>query len=1064
MRHPHRIYTATSMTICLLHKHGISGTKWQGLIYVHRKLYSINMTHSCHVRSRRMKVLLGFFVLSIALNTAGATPTPTPTPPTCENDICHMTSISGRLKISGVSSTYCTDTSALRTAIANRMGNTFCGSAVSQRACTADDAYILSCVVEAGNVAKVAYGVSGDGDGKAAALTGIGNVAALGTSLGLTVTTEEAAHVGKVDKSSNKQICTVSNGFLPINGVTAGTCNTNSLFFGGSSCSPTCASGAFLSREAKCSDTGVFEAAVCSSQSCGTGSVFNSATNACDLCIAGYGMNTTTGTCQVCTKPKYNNALSSDACADKSCIKGQGLTWHNSTHASCHACPDGQFSDSDTTGQCQPYSDCDAGHYVSQDGTNTANRECSQCPSGKFSSGKNSASCTTHKTCSAGEHQKTAGTATSDRVCVANVCTCVGGTAATRESCTSNNTHICESNKCNADRTYNPSSKMCDCKAGFKVVGNQCVQCPAGHWSLRSSASCDRCIAGYGMNTTTGTCQVCTKPKYNNVISGDACADKSCIKGQGFKWHNSTHASCHTCPTGQYSDSNDDGQCKDHTDCSPGQHEETAGSTTADRVCAPNVCTCVGGTAATGADCTQHNGKQCKADGCNSGYRFDAGAGQCVASTKHGIMGKMKIKGASSAFCNDTSRIRKRLAEALPTGTCGQAQSKCQPGQIKDRSCTFSPSSSTSGRRMLSTSSTTGNVDYVYSVETDPANAAAVTSVVTNSTAIQKIVQEEYPDDNMQVEETTAHATTTDTASGNIMCDISSGFMPVARGASLGTCANRTKFFAGESCSPVCENGAFLAKIASCDQFGVYDRAVCTQKQCTCQNGVKAVGATCNSHGDADCASCDTVFHLDIDAGGSGVHLCKANECSCANGKNVTGTACIAHQSNHCAYCFKGYYLNATSKACTACPSGTMQSVLVNANGASSCQSCPKGTAQPSTASSSCQECLDDQYTDQVGQATCTTQPTLSDLDCNHTAGKFPTKLPSKTTERACVSNPTCGDLDYHYTEQGMRCQTKCIDSLHSPTSACHLTREKFRQSPACSGSCRRRRTATLRR
>jgi len=624
---------------------------------------------------------------------------------------------------------------------------------------------------------------------------------------------------------------------------------------------------------------------------------------------------------------------------------------------------------------------------------------------------------------------------------------------------------------CGSNGVFNSVTKRCNCDAGYVNMpsypgGNECILCPPGYSSLSNSDTCNLCIAGYGKNASTGHCNECASPKYNNVISNAPCATKNCPKGQGFTWHNSTHASCHTCPSGEFSDSDTTGQCQQHSPaCNSSQYESQAPSAVADRVCLANVCSCDHGAAQTGADCTQHNGKQCKADGCNSGYRFHEG--QCVASTKHTIISKVKIKRASSTFCNDTSRIRKVIAKILPIGTCGQAHSKCQPGQIKDRSCTFSPLSSTSARRMLSTSSTTGNVDYVYSVETDPANAAGVTSAVTNSTAMQAAVQEEYSDDNIQVEETTAHATTTDTASGNIMCDISSGFMPVARGASLGTCANRTKFFAGESCSPMCENGAFLAKIASCDQFGVYDRAVCTQKQCTCQNGVGAVGAICNSHNNADCASCDTGFHLDIDVDSAGVHLCKPNECSCANGKNVMGTACITHQSNHCASCSKGHYFNATSKACMACPSGTMQSASTNTNDASSsCQSCPKGTAQPSTASSSCQTCLDDQYTDQTGQTACKAQPTLSELSCNHAIGMFPTKLPSKTTRRTCISNPSCGDLDYHYTEPGMQCNKRCALSLYMQTSSCYLTRNKFQQKPprgaGCSGSCRRRRTAIL--
>ena len=284
--------------------------------------------------------------------------------------------------------------------------------------------------------------------------------------------------------------------------------------------------------------------------------------------------------------------------------------------------------------------------------------------------------------------------------------------------------------------------------------------------------------------------------------------------------------------------------------------------------------------------------------------------------------------------------------------------------------------------------------------------------------------------------------------------------MPIAHGATIGTCTSVNTFVGGQSCSPVCATGALLTRNASCDALGTFHRAVCAPKECTCQNGIRAVGASCTAQGEADCASCNSGYHLETDAGGSGAHLCKPDVCSCANGQHATGVSCTVHQGNQCASCQQGYYLNATSKDCQPCPAGTRQGAITNVGGASSCQKCPKGTAQPFTASLSCTVCAADHYADQMGQTTCEPQPTLSELKCAHADGQFPKRLPSRDKRRKCVPNPSCQDLDYHYTESG--CKATCSVSLNDVTSPCHITREKFRQSPGCSSTCRRRRTSTL--
>ena len=1383
---------------------------------------------------------------------------PTPTPAaTCENDICH--SISGRLQISGtaVSGTYCADTSALRTAIANRMGNTFCGSTLSQRACTANDVYILGCVVEAGNVAKVAYGVSGDGGGNAAALTGIGDVAALGAASNLTVTTEEAAHVGKVDKSSNKQICTVpsGNGFLPSNGATVGTCNSSSLFFGGSSCSPTCASGTSLSRSAKCSDTGVFEAAVCTScqagyklvgnqcVQCPTGYSSLSNSTTCNLCLAGYGMNST-GHCNQCASPKYNDVVSNGACATKNCPKGQGFTWYYPTHADCHDCPSGQFSDSDTTGQCQQHAVCNISQYEYLAPNASNDRVCRNRPKITLVGGEHEFLSACNYTCGGGTYHDAGATCkdvsssnSSDytvdvsgetvqigilgnytikydckdkyggsavqvnRIVTVQdvtepvitsrhdnwICTRSDGHGQTFTTTTKqyliNEDGLWQPVTCvakaiitqvgtpytdfgvtcaddfrdeqrNSDRvtvSVNPSINLtmttpaahesyplnerlqqaeftptnpgtytitynCDDQSGNKAPSQNhtlYVVCPSG--TFEDDGVCKPCNShshqtletfSRTMNATSCTAHtVCTdlpwstggvvefgnathdtwcQPKptqlvplsyasqyaavrpydnssnsterhevrpyfdptysnyvqdverhqevsYNYVDRGAKClipagdiptqpapggawfddglysfntdvkvsvkirnsdeewetrstcsynvstqeakCDATEKSGLGFNVAKSVFAVHYQCrgllsskivevvdtqpPVLKFYDEANrhnetsyvllDGitkilsnrteiffaspfyqhytprnaRCCDNgfSNCekwaidgmetsltqdinvsaSPGSPFPLKGNATSNYSMQYGNChdrsyneqlTAHGAGSTTYSDpefryvkvevkaaTTESRRLQCQyvanqyANKCSrtcgdtsssnsmidmserverstdfSGVSFlnkgvftmscDEAAityhSECSAFSSDRLcqnpktfVGKTKLNGVPPNVCDNTTSLRKAIASTFPKGTCGQVNALCQADDLTDLLCAFtSPSSSSSSsRRMLST---TGNVDYAYSVQSDATNETDLISAMTNETAIADAVNDQPEYDNVQVEEnsTTTHVTTTNGYSGSIMCNVTDGFVPAARGASAGTCTDADQFLGGQSCSPACENGAILTQNASCDALGVYRPAICTQKQCTCDNGEQAVGVPCNSHGEADCASCDAGSYLDNDAGGSGVHLC------------------------------------------VACRAGTMQSVSSNSGGVSSCQSCPEGTFQPSTRSVGCLPCSDNQYTDQVGQNACKTQPSLSLLNCSHIDGEFPTKLPSKTTQRACVTDPSCGDLDFHYTEPGMQCNKQCARLHTKSTSPCYLTREKFRQNPpngpGCSGSCRRRRTITV--
>ena len=114
-------------------------------------------------------------------------------------------------------------------------------------------------------------------------------------------------------------------------------------------------------------------------------------------------------TCQACPPGKYNNLWNQHDCQQWSnCLAGQYIS-ANGTSSSDRECTD--------------FSKCPAGSYISTNGTNTADRVCSSCSANQFSSAANQMSCLDWTYCQSGEYVIRHGNATHNRVCES----CVGG-------------------------------------------------------------------------------------------------------------------------------------------------------------------------------------------------------------------------------------------------------------------------------------------------------------------------------------------------------------------------------------------------------------------------------------------------------------------------------------------------------------------------------------------------------------------------------------------------------------------------------------------------------------
>jgi hypothetical protein len=82
--------------------------------------------------------------------------------------------------------------------------------------------------------------------------------------------------------------------------------------------------------------------------------------------------------------------------------------------------------------------------------------------------------------------------------------------------------------------------------------------------------------------------------------------------------------------------------------------------------------------------------------------------------------------------------------------------------------------------------------------------------------------------------------------------------------------------------------------------------------QCTCTNGVAAMGGACTTDNTVICTSCTGAFHG---------NTCQANQCECDNGAKATGADCTTHNTVICTDCDDTFYKDSdnTCKAKETC-------------------------------------------------------------------------------------------------------------------------------------------------
>lgn len=105
------------------------------------------------------------------------------------------------------------------------------------------------------------------------------------------------------------------------------------------------------------------------------------------------------------------------ATADRVCTFCNAGTYSNSDNAdTCTTCTSGYAGSARAT-SCTPWTVCQAGSEVVDQGTSSTDRTCSACPSQTYSTGQNADSCSAWKVCTSSQYESTTPSSTRNRGC-----------------------------------------------------------------------------------------------------------------------------------------------------------------------------------------------------------------------------------------------------------------------------------------------------------------------------------------------------------------------------------------------------------------------------------------------------------------------------------------------------------------------------------------------------------------------------------------------------------------------------------------------------------------------
>ncbi len=680
--------------------------------------------------------------------------------------------------------------------------------------------------------------------------------------------------------------------------------------------------------------------------------------------------------CQVChlnattlTTCLQNSTKDTVSCKCNQGFEGDGFTcipcragyFRTSDMLVCTACPDGTFSSTTSSMQCNQCTTCNTNAAYTQrcvSGATQDNTQCA-CKAGYEGNGLDCTVCnkgyfkaTTGNTCLACPNG-TFTSVTGATACVS--CMTCSPYASFLTSCT--NGAYNDTTQCTCNDGYVGNGFLCSvCPTGtYKFNSTMCAVCNIGSYqSLPAQTKCNTCSTGYYTDVPQqSVCQPCSPCSSNAAITQECsntqnnrmCACNAgyagtdgftctaCVPGK-YKVSSGNYP-CLLCPLSQYQPSTAATQC---LACSTGTYTTTTGATVCD------TCTACDSNATQLQDCQNNN--QDRICACNQGYQGNGyscsicTAGtfknntstcvQCVPGSYQPNTGQsscilcplgkfMDLYGSTA--CLDCSICD---THATPGGSCGitlgstASSCSCNKGYTGNGAlCTPCPNGqykSLPGNQACSTC-TAGT--YTISTAATMCTTCDIGQYsITGSTVCLQCSSCSYFA-NLSVP--------CDGTANNALCLCKPGY-----GGN------------GFSCGP-CRPGSFKYGWSNSDCFlcreGTYQPEYLQELCLHCPPATFAyVGYT-------DCKPCSPCS----------IHATKVQECSTI----ADDAICLCHAGYYgsgiyCNKCPVGKYKSTISgDSCTACPPGSYQ----NTTGATRCELCPYNTFSSTTGATQCQEC-----------------------------------------------------------------------------------------------------------
>ena len=321
--------------------------------------------------------------------------------------------------------------------------------------------------------------------------------------------------------------------------------------------------------------------------------------------------------------------------------------------------------------------------------------------------------CTGCATCGTGTTETTSCSSASNRVCTQNVCSCTNGVAATGTACTTNGTNTCssctdeyynigdtctgcatcgtgtrETTACSSSSNRVCTQNVCSCTNGTEATGtactthgaNICLTCSSGYY--KTGDTCTGCAAACGTGTRETTS--CSSSS-NRVCTQNVCSCTNGVAATGTACTTHDAHICSSCPSEYYKTDNTCTGCT--TACGTGTRETTSCSSSSNRVCTQNVCSCTNGTEATGTACTTHGANICLT--CSSGYMLLDSF--CVPLQSHdtvhnNVLTTVDVCDASAkATC--TSANKEECSEGVNSKDCGNCSTGFKQDSEVSTSC-----------------------------------------------------------------------------------------------------------------------------------------------------------------------------------------------------------------------------------------------------------------------------------------------------------------------------------------------------------------------------------------